>query len=881
MAPISPVKPAVPKTVGQIAATTNVDGSEESSCSQLKVVQIQKSTSSANTQTLAANSSSKSFVVVSSSTNAKSGNTQRVLTLGNVPISGSQPLKIASIPNVLHQSGAKIVSIAKSMPMTTGFKMIAVTTVVPGSTQVKTVYIATPIMSVTKTSIQGSLGNQTTATKLLQTLVSSSTTSVRIAQTDVSPSNSIVSGRPSLGLLNSKSLVPVTTGNIHSFVKASIPISVTSGILRTPISTTSVISDRKDKKDNANQVAKLAFYSNDNEESLLANPQNELKPDDSSPTSIKVCDNEESIFHVTGKNGKTVFDEKKDRFSLIDELKPVQCKSEEGNISSFAAPAKTPENSEETILLAGEKFLADLAAKFSKSKAVVTSTGEETESDIASSIRTLEPYDSNIGNTSAPLKENLNSDTFIKGENSRTHGAVESKVIVHNIVEDYKSPVSPYLVAEKGELPSVLDEKVTTRAFTSSNVDEDSKLTSTKREIYREGKGTIQRPRGQSIFGDVNLESLPIPVKSKVCLGENDMLRVNSSTVSKGKSPQNSFRVNEPFSAQLQKDVSDFQHSADLLVQNQPRNIFSSFFPTNGSASEGPLAHLKQKEDMNSKLNSSPIQLSAENSPRKYKSIASSEPLCSQGVAVENMNHKQTPLNENCARFFCESPGEAGEAALLSYKRDEGILSASTKPLDCKDLPVTNRNANGEQNLFTHTLINTTSVVSMSLLNSTLHTRPVSSPKSGLDAFLSAVSRPNPSKSCSLSPQSDINIVKDEIKQCTLEESYGYPVVLDHLPSNIKHNVPGTNTSGNVSDNKMLKHSPRGLKSNTKSLRTSSHVASSEIASNESTGLELNQELHNRKAHVFLTDIGRGTAKKRKAEASSVLTVGWIKGALT
>ena len=145
--------------LGQGSATlTQTSPSKPSSLSQgmsVKVVQVTKSSSQSLSSSSLISNLNKPVVVVSNSAGMKTPSQK--LTFNAVPSSITQQLKVASAASLstsITQSLPKGTLTSKSMPLATGFKMIAVTTVVPGTTQVKTVYIATPIMSLTKTVSQ-------------------------------------------------------------------------------------------------------------------------------------------------------------------------------------------------------------------------------------------------------------------------------------------------------------------------------------------------------------------------------------------------------------------------------------------------------------------------------------------------------------------------------------------------------------------------------------------------------------------------------------------------------------------------------------------------------------------------------------------------------
>lgn len=143
-------------SVSPVKSTSGVQGMS------VKVVQVAKSgiSGSLGSSSLI-NYSNKPVVVVPSSAKTPP---HKVLSFSSISSVTTQPLKVstahASPPlTTTLQKGALS---SKSMPLATGFKMIAVTTVVPGTTQVKTVYIATPIMSLTKTVSQTTSSSITT-----------------------------------------------------------------------------------------------------------------------------------------------------------------------------------------------------------------------------------------------------------------------------------------------------------------------------------------------------------------------------------------------------------------------------------------------------------------------------------------------------------------------------------------------------------------------------------------------------------------------------------------------------------------------------------------------------------------------------------------------
>ena len=457
MAPISPVKPLVPSGPSNTI--------HRNQC-PVKVVQVPKSSTVSTIQSSLSTSSSKPVVVVSTANTTKVANAQRVLALGNVPMSGNQQLKIASIPNVLQQSGAKIVSIAKSMPMTTGFKMIAVTTVVPGSTQVKTVYIATPIMSVTKSTtstVQVSSSGLTTTSKPVQAVVPLSSTSSRPAQTVVSPSNPTALGKPSLGLVNFRGFSPVATTNYSSVLTASFSTSNSASPKIIRYSTSAVVSSNDySSKANISREASKAVTSYSKTYNVVG------------PEVKKVASSIVKQLNTTPVTSSTHSSPKQVEFNVIvsdteprgTAKPPVVAKqiststktvvaadkaeimlkiSENPNLISISG--ETIEGPDESILLAGEKFLAELAAKFSKNDVEPATTNKPTEAFLAgvdlTAAESLENEKKSAGSKAKAEPESLDLTTRIQvqRENRSVPNSIESKVIVRKIGEEYSSPL--------------------------------------------------------------------------------------------------------------------------------------------------------------------------------------------------------------------------------------------------------------------------------------------------------------------------------------------------------------------------------------------------------------------------------------------------------
>lgn len=456
MAPISPVKPLVPSGPSNTI--------HRNQC-PVKVVQVPKSSAVSTIQSSLPTSSSKPVMVVSSANTTKVGNAQRVLALGNVPMSGNQQLKIASIPNVLQQSGAKIVSIAKSMPMTTGFKMIAVTTVVPGSTQVKTVYIATPIMSVTKSTtstVQVSSSGHAATSKPVQAVVPLSSSSSRPAQTVVSPSNPTALGKPSLGMINSRGFSSVATTNYSSVLTASFSTanSASPKIIRYSTATVVSSNDYSSKANHSSEASKTVSYSK---------AYNVVGSDVK-----KVASSLVKQLSTTAVTSSTHSSQKQVEFNMIvpdtepcgTAKPPVTAKqiststktvvaaekaeimrkiSENPNLISISG--ETSERPDESILLAGEKFLAELAAKFSKNDVEPSTTKKPTEAFLAGMDLTAADSLENENKSAVakaktePESLDLTTRIQVQRENRSVPNSIENKVIVRKIGEEYSSPL--------------------------------------------------------------------------------------------------------------------------------------------------------------------------------------------------------------------------------------------------------------------------------------------------------------------------------------------------------------------------------------------------------------------------------------------------------
>lgn len=875
MAPISPVKPIIPSTIGQSIGGSSLDASEENA--NVKVVQMQKSTNSS-----AGNSASKSFVVVSSATNAKAGNAQRVLALGNVPISGNQQLKIASIPNVLQQSGAKIVSIAKSMPMTTGFKMIAVTTVVPGSTQVKTVYIATPIMSVTKTSSQSHAAgcNQSSATKLLQTLVSGSSTSVRPAQTDVSPSNTVDVVRPSTCVVDSKVLNPVTTSNANSFVKKTVPTSVcnvlSTSVTSTCISTSTISSYKKDTGGQSSKLTSSDAKGTVEISDLQQKEDRAASLNNSAISASAKAVNKENTLHANNVSCKEVVKDTKSECSRTNEVKSNEnSQADEANAGGILS-RESSESTDETILLAGEKFLAELAARFSKNNTEVPSVRvTDSDAEKGSDMLAIGVIEEKLKNAVAPSKENFNSDFStrlqVRHESLKVSNPVDSKVIVRKIGEEYKS--SPLKLChhseiEREELSPINDKSSSLVSAEAGRLKGALPvvLASQHRKYYESGN----LAQSYDVQGARSTEDM-----QRLSKGSAQTVKFNCNLSSKDLNSKNDVKLPDTVSKIPLHDASGIERSGALAVGDQPRNVFSSFLPTNGNDEEEGNADSKHQTGFGPSEDPPSTRMSPEHC--QLGSSSKSSPLFSDGFPARPANHKQTPAEEVDSSFENESLGEKSHIMPLPFPRQgptpvtlespEKFLSASRELSTATTLG--GSHANDGQCRGKVSYQDTTTIVQS---NSPLYSLNLQQSNS----VLSSVNRRG-----SLPSQTDIeprsgNEANDG---GSFLDSFEQPF------TNRTGDVLEKNENEVIFDKKLLKHSPRLPKSSTRSSKLDSIMVhgdgTPDHAGNSPTGLNHNKDTYGRTGHVVVADLSRNTSKKRKAEYSSVLSVGWIKGALT
>ena len=884
MAPISPVKPVIPSNVGQSSGVTNADGPDDRSNSAVKVVPMQKSTNTTATQSLSASSAAKSFVVVSSTASTKAGNAQRVLALGNVPLSGNQPLKIASIPNVLQQSGAKIVSIAKSMPMTTGFKMIAVTTVVPGSTQVKTVYIATPIMSVTKTSsqLQGTVCNQTSATKLLQTLVSGSTP-VRPAQTDVSPSNMLAAGRPSLGLVTPKGFTPPATSS--PIVKATVFTTASSG-LSDIISTTSLASAATPthQVSTSNEFCKpVVSSSKDNGSVSLQGISKSPEIVTSSRSTIssgtsKVVGNEGDFHQVkNATESKVVCDDKNVSSMTNDRSSHPTNQIDTNNQSIMAQNEAASDNADETILLAGEKFLADLAAKFSKSTSELTPAilpnsdlgrVDELASESSDCVKVENATATKRGSQSSDFKPRIH----VQRDESKVCNVVESKVIVRKIGDEYDSPIKMDTEPEVERKGNFADKHT---SLTAPLVTKDSD--GAQQRNFKEIDVPAQMADGTGVL-DTGDNSRPVSDHNLMQAFENTNVAANFDSHSRKSVNDTKKNLDEPSTSPDQTNALLNQHSINFDINDQPRNIFSSFFPTNGSADAGSMLISKSMKD-SSQLIPSPTQHSAEGSDKSELGLAS--PACVP------MNYKKLPNNNKNDNFGSKPSREMHNATLSTQKQtvlpvtsseitlDNRKLSSSA--VDCKYLNERQTSAN-----FSHS--QKTSIESITISKSPVNASPLNSPKKKSNSISPSVDRRNSNRKIFLPTNTEIEASSSNEGSndlYNLQSNHSFTGLIVDVSRTTTNELLHGNKNENLHEDKLLKHSARTLKgnSNSRELNVLSGDVSSENTGNSFVGSSGTHKPHNDKRHVAITENSRGISKKRKSDA--VISAGWIKGALT
>lgn len=367
----------------------------------VKVVQVAKSgVSSTLSSSLLSN---KPVVVVSSNKNPS----QRVLAFSTVANSVNHQIKMSStsLASSVTSSVPKGALTSKSMPLATGFKMIAVTTVVPGTTQVKTVYIATPIMSLTKTV------SQTTATSIttpaaqsgkhvpsslasnLQSVVARSINAAVLNQTGKSlglhnlPSTAIstsaaslaLSGKPSNLVSSAKGLGSLKTtlsGGSQSLklftaiTKNRTALNVTNTMKTAPLlPSTSLLSSNIGHQRVGNiQIKSTDIPSHRNDKQQVLNVTHEVPPNmltnnflniGSATTNSLNTNNSEQVSDPGLPTALTLnvnnFDE--DVSSTLNLLNDNNITTEQITASA------TAETDDMAFLNAGEKFLEQLSAK--------------------------------------------------------------------------------------------------------------------------------------------------------------------------------------------------------------------------------------------------------------------------------------------------------------------------------------------------------------------------------------------------------------------------------------------------------------------------------------------------------------------------------------
>lgn len=841
MAPISPVKSVIPSNVRKSSVVTS-DGTEEHSSDPVKVIQMHKSTSVIAPQSSSMNTTSKSYVVVSSSTSTKSGSTQRVVALGNVPISRNQQLKIASIPNVLQQPGTKIVSIAKSMPMTTGFKMIAVTTVVPGSTQVKTVYIATPIMSVTKTSSQsqGTISNQASATKLLQTLVSGSVSPVKSAHTDVSPSTLLATGKPSLGVMSTKGSMPLSSASISSVVKATTN-RITSSVMSTVFSTASMAT--VPIASGSTQISKTLSIQNQPKTPERLRPVINTIP----TIDVRYVVNEPRILQTSSFNGRQ-----------MTSFNPLQVHGSNPSGSTL----NDAENADDAILLAGEKFLADLAAKFSKSDSSSTKVVASESETSATSVS--DASQGGVRSESSSKTESQNSElaSKVRIQHDAESTVNDSKVIVRKIGDEYNSPLEMPSNAKEEKQTSVVADGQT--GITVS-LDRVKKMNSAENDIVAR---SVENPKRLE-----RLDSGPI-LNSSEAFGSASV--TNNFVSNLDQNSEGIDACSRNFGL-VERRASPNEKQLVCANQDQPQNNCNSFSPANGDANKN------LGTDSKSLHVSSPVipsaNLSLENSQVKPNSIAS--PVRSSGM-INSAGYRKALTSEVEENSHSKVPSGSNEEPTGSqYLRTIFPSTTSHDLLDSKEPrhPVALKNAGQSFDLFSN--ITTTCTDSIVVSGGPTYTSPLNSPRNKT----SPVSIRNSNRKDTAPLQSDIkSISENESLNDPLVPQLNHrePVVLGQFNAGVGDNVLLSNREEVLKDElKLLKHTPKISKGNTRSSKfdpvSSESNLSSELIGKASSGSPYIQESPNKNVHS--TDVGRSTSKKRKLEAVS--PVGWIKGALS
>ena len=386
----------------------------------VKVVQVAKSGSISSSLALL-NSVNRPIVVVSSSTlkpttpNVKSLSTSSVTT---TTTSGPQQIKAnLSQPSSLPSSKPNLVS--KTVPLATGFKMIAVTTLAPGSTQVKTVYIATPIMSMTKTLSQSNTSSVPTSSnpsaKILSSNLNSTLQSLVARSLNTENLNS-VNKSTSMQTLLSKGYFDQTTAiSISKNTKISLFKGLsnlkTSGMQQnlkvlTGTATSKTSNDKLKMNSSVTSTNMLPSIINQNLQRIGNGPtntinnnlkQNSISTNPSTTTTFLNL-KANSIFSGVVKD-KSIVSLQKSRENIPgsskslenDKVNSITLPLNESIISTEQITASaTGETDDMAFLSAGEKFLEQLSAKIKlpqPSNAVneVSELPSSTSSDISHS----------------------------------------------------------------------------------------------------------------------------------------------------------------------------------------------------------------------------------------------------------------------------------------------------------------------------------------------------------------------------------------------------------------------------------------------------------------------------------------------------------------
>ena len=375
--------------------STGIATSKIASQSQnVKVVQVAKSGSISSSLALL-NSVNRPLVVVSSNTLKTTTPSVKSLSTSSVTITTttSVPQQIkANLSQALSLPSSKPSLISKTVPLATGFKMIAVTTLAPGSTQVKTVYIATPIMSMTKTLSQSNTSSVPTSNnpsaKILSSNLSSTLQSLVARSLNTENLNS-VNKSTSMQTLLSKGYFDQTTAiSISKNTKISLFKGLsnlkTSGTpqnmkVLTGIASSKTSNEKLKMNSSVTSTNMLPSIINQNLQRIGNGPNNTINNNlkqnststNPSTTSTIINLNGNSIFSGVIKD-KSIVSLQKSRENIPGSSKSI----ENDKVNSITLPlnesiisteqitaSATGETDDMAFLSAGEKFLEQLSAK--------------------------------------------------------------------------------------------------------------------------------------------------------------------------------------------------------------------------------------------------------------------------------------------------------------------------------------------------------------------------------------------------------------------------------------------------------------------------------------------------------------------------------------